>query len=385
MTRSLAVTHVIASLDPKTGGPPNIARDLAAEQARRGHHVVILTEQLPPELVAPPGVEYRLLRSRGAELRSSIAASDVVHLHNVWERVLMRAAATAHASGVPYVLIPNGMLDYWSLAQKKWKKRVALALGYKTMLNRAAALHLGNQHEVEAVKALGVRSALRVIPNGMDLSAIDPLPPATEFRAAWPSLADRPYLLFLGRLHFKKGLDILAEAFALLAARRSDVMLVVAGPDDGAGADFDRRIAAANLTARVERPGPLYGRSKWAALAGAACFCLPSRQEGFSVAILEALACSRPVVISNECHFPEVAEARAGEVVPLDAKATANALERVLADETAASVMGRAGRELVETRFTQQRVGELCEELYNFAITMNQVVRLPTHSERYPC
>src|SRR5690606_27821051 len=113
--------------------------------------------------------------------------------------------------------------------------------------------------------------------------------------------------------------------------------------------DFRRRVAAAGLSDRVHPVGPIYGAAKYEALVDAACFCLPSRQEGFSIAILEALASRLPVIISDQCHFPEVAESGAGVVCPLEATAVANALLRVLRltpEERRA--MGDAGRRLVE-------------------------------------
>ena len=141
--------------------------------------------------------------------------------------------------------------------------------------------------------------------------------------------------------------------------------MVVAGPDDGARADFERRVAAAGLTDRVHMPGPIYGPEKLSAVAGAACFCLPSRQEGFSVAILERWRAARRSWCPPECHFPEVAEAGAGEIVPLDAAAIAAALGRVLADARLPTTrMGKAGRELVAARFTWPRIAERSIETY---------------------
>jgi glycosyltransferase involved in cell wall biosynthesis len=110
--------------------------------------------------------------------------------------------------------------------------------------------------------------------------------------------------------------------------------------------------------------GPLYGRDKIAALVDAACFCLPSRQEGFSLAVTEALACGVPPVISQACHFPEVAEVGAGEVVPLEAGAVAAALARVLSDPQRHDRMAAAGRELVASRYTWSRVAAQTVEAY---------------------
>ncbi|HEY1378387.1 MAG TPA: glycosyltransferase [Gemmataceae bacterium] len=371
------VLHVIETLDPAAGGPPVVAARLAAAQAKLGHAVTILAAEVAAAdklgglvgvrvVPGPTVTRWQAVVGRRAvdDMLPVVRGHDVVHLHGVWDPLLFAAARAARAAGRPYLVTPHGMLDPWSLAQRRWKKRLALALGWRAMLDRAAALHLLNADEQALAAGLGIKAAGVVIPNGVDLDEFDPPPRPELFRRRLPALGDRPYVLFLSRLHYKKGLDYLADAFRILAADRADVHLVVAGPDDGARADFERRVAAAGLADRVHLPGPVYGPEKLSAVAGAACFCLPSRQEGFSVAILEALACGTPAVVSTACHFPEVAEAGAGEVVPLDAAAVATALGRVLADPALRERMGRAGRELVAARFTWPRIAARSVETY---------------------
>jgi glycosyltransferase involved in cell wall biosynthesis len=373
------ILHVIRSLDPAAGGPPVVAAALARVQARRGDRPRIAAADPDPArwagsfglsvdtvvAVRPPGLGETLTGRgpAGAALTALVADADVVHLHGVWDPELLAAARVARTVGRPYLVAPHGMLDPWSLRQKRWKKRLALALGWRSMLDRAAALHLLNADERDLVAALRLAARGAVIPNGIDPDEFAAPPPVDMFRRRLPALGDRPYVLFLSRLHYKKGLDYLADAFARIAPA-TNVDLVVAGPDGGARAEFERRIATAGLADRVHLPGPVYGTEKVAALAGAACFCLPSRQEGFSMAILEALACGTPVVVSANCHFPEVAEAGAGEVVPLDAGAAAAALGRLLADAALRARMGRAGRALVADRFTWDRVADRCDDVY---------------------
>jgi glycosyltransferase involved in cell wall biosynthesis len=374
----MTIVHVVKTLDPAAGGLPVVPVRLAAAQAALGHEVRVLAEhdraaepKVPALCQGVPGAELigfgwltpagpSALLGRGpvyAELAGPDNAADVYHLHGLWEPVLWAAAATARRTGRPYLVAPHGMLDPWSLAQKRWKKRLGLALGWRGLLNGAAALHLLNADEEHLIAPLRLTAPAHVIPNGVFLEEADQGVPGA-FRAAHPELHDQPFILFLSRLHYKKGLDYLADAFRLLAARRPDVRLVVAGPDGGARAEFEHRVSGHGLMERVHLVGPLAGRAKWDALADAAGFCLPSRQEGFSMAILEALACRVPVVASAACHFPEVAEVGAGAVVPLDAESIAAALGRVLDDPQAARRMGAAGRRLVEERFTWQRAAE---------------------------
>jgi glycosyltransferase involved in cell wall biosynthesis len=144
--------------------------------------------------------------------------------------------------------------------------------------------------------------------------------------------------------------------------------LVVAGPDEGAKAAFEAQIANLGIADRVHLVGPIYGARKLSALRDCDCFCLPSRQEGFSLAVTEAMACEAPVVISTQCHFPEVKQAGAGIIVQLNAEAIAAALAAVLCDPAAARQMGRNGRELVVSRFTWPKVAEEMIDNYRRAI-----------------
>lgn len=374
----MKILHVIQTLDPATGGLPAVAVRLAAAQASLGHEVHVLSYQTPgaeraveQSCAEVPGIEavrlHQLQPGRvferlfagnvRHELRTLLSDCCVVHLHGVWDSILRVAAREARRRGVPYVVTPHGMLDPWSLQQRSWKKKLALALGYRKMLNRAGFLHALNRDEQQLLGPLRLTCPVEVIPNGIFLEEIPEAPAANSFRERIGVPHD-PIVLFLSRLHYKKGLDHLAAAFALLAKRRADVHLVVAGPDGGARTAFEEQIRACGLLNRVHVVGPLYGREKFAALHGADCYCLPSRQEGFSIAVLEALVYRLPVVISASCHFPEVAEVGAGHVTELDPEALASAMQKVLDSDHAKSVMGAAGRKLVETRFTWPRVAE---------------------------
>jgi glycosyltransferase involved in cell wall biosynthesis len=289
---------------------------------------------------------------------------DILHLHGIWECIIRVGAIEARRQGKPYVVSPHGMLDPWSLSQRRWKKRVALAMGYRRMVNRAAFLHCLNQDETRLLAPLHLTCRTRTIPNGVFAQEFARLPSPGTFRRLHPELGEVPYVIFLARLHYKKGLDYLARAFETLAKQIQDLHLVVAGPDGGARSDFEAAIARAGLVARTHVLGPIYGPDKIAALVDATVFCLPSRQEGFSAAILEAMACGTPVVITENCHFPEVAGSSAGYVVPLETAAVADALLSVISDPGKANQMGKAGQDMVRTHYTWPTIARLFVDAY---------------------
>ncbi|MBN9046606.1 MAG: glycosyltransferase [Rhizobiales bacterium] len=368
----MKIVHVIGSYDPAKGGPQAVVVRLAAAQAALGHAVTIVSysdaeigRRAAQAVAAIPGfdrVETLLLPTpdlREAVLGGSAAramaplirTADFVHIHGVWEVNLLRAAMLCRRFSVPYCVCCCGMLDVWSMQQKSWKKKLALKLGFRRMLDGAAFIHALNSEEIELMRPLGLKAPPLIIPNGVFLSEVEG---GGDVAVALP----QRFVLFLSRLHYKKGLDILADAYRHIADVFPDTDLVVAGPDGGAEDEFRRRIADYGLQKRVHMVGGLYGADKIAALKRAACFCLPSRQEGFSVAITEALACGVPVAITDACHFPEVAEAAAGVVTPLDAEAVAAGLRRILEDPAAAARMGEAGTKLVRDNYTWPRIAE---------------------------
>jgi glycosyltransferase involved in cell wall biosynthesis len=374
----MKIVHVIASIDPKNGGLQAVAMRLAAAEALTGaevhivaygsaevhRQVVELGTTIPGfsgvtlHILAGPSRLENLFCIRGKrELQRLFPGTAFIHIHGVWEPFLLHASRLS--GDIPYCVCPAGMLDHWSLAQKTWKKKVALRLCYARMLNKAAFIHVLNVDELRAVKPLGFRAPHIIIPNGVFKSEFEPLPAKGLFRGKVGFPENRRYILFLSRLHMKKGLDILAHAFSILARQHPEVDLVVAGPDDGARAGFEALVDTFGLTHRVHLTGPLYGDMKIAALAEAECFCLPSRQEGFSIAILEALACAVPVVISDQCHFPEVADANAGLVVTLDPEAVAKGLDAVLKDRALARTMGENGRRMIFETFTWPAIADV--------------------------
>ncbi|TMV05993.1 glycosyltransferase [Brucella haematophila] len=380
----MKIVHVIGSYDPAKGGPQAVIVRLAAAQAALGHTVTIVSysdedvnrraakaaetipdfDKVQTLLLPMPDLREMLLGSRAAKAMAQlIRSADFVHLHGVWETNLLRASMLCRRFGVPYCICCCGMLDVWSMQQRSWKKKLALALAFRRMLDGAAFIQALNRDEIELMRPLGLKPPSLIIPNGIFLNEVEGDASGAN-SATLAKLPNRRFVLFLSRLHYKKGLDILADAYRRVAPILPDVDLVVAGPDGGAEHDFREQIRQYGLEQRVHLVGGLYGPDKIAALKRAACFCLPSRQEGFSVAITEALACGVPVVITDACHFPEVAEAEAGVVCAVDAEALAAGLMQILDDPTRAVWMGEAGHKLVRDNYTWPRIAAQTIDAY---------------------
>jgi glycosyltransferase involved in cell wall biosynthesis len=291
-------------------------------------------------------------------LKARIEKSDVVHIHALWEEPQHLAAQLARRVGIPYVITPHGMLDPWSLSQKKWKKRLYMAWRLRSNLNRAAALHFTTETEKNLVGRLKLAPPGIIEPIGLDQSDFAQLPPRGTFRARYPAIGDRPVLLFLSRLHYKKGLDLLVPAFARLTDRSA--VLVIAGPDsDGYRAVVERMVADEGVADRVIFTGMLWNADRFAALADADLFVLSSYQENFGIVVIEALAAGTPAIISDQVNlWPDVTSAGAGAVLPMDLDRWVAELDRWLADPELRRDAAEKGRRLVRERYDWDRIAQ---------------------------
>lgn len=395
----MRILHVIPDLDPASGGPPMVVSRLAAAQAAEddlarpgvaAHDVTLacydtpmVREQIESDVRSLPGGKRLTLRfipepagldkvraaGAGRALQPLVRAAEIVHLHGIWAPMLLAAASTARRNRRPYVLAPHGMLDPWALSVKSTKKRVALALGFRKMISGAAALHAHSVYERDSVIEGGWHHDVQIVPNGVFLDEFRPLPPRDAFHKSHPDLQGQPYVLFLARLHEVKGLNLLADAFAAVLPDLSSLRLVVVGPDAGAQNGFVDQVRRLGIADRVHLIGPLYAADKLAAFAGAACFCLPSEHESFGMSVAEAMACGIPVVITENCHFPDVAEVGAGRVVVREVSAIATGLREVLSNPRSAEAMGAAGRALIEDKYTWDRVARASIGMYEQRLT----------------
>ncbi|HLL87741.1 MAG TPA: glycosyltransferase, partial [Tepidisphaeraceae bacterium] len=284
------------------------------------------------------------------------------------ETVQHVAAMTARRSGVPYVFRPCGMLDPWSLSQNRWVKRLFLAVRLRRDLNAAAAVHYTAEAERDLAAPVELNPPTIVEPNGVDLDAFHRLPPRGAFRQQYGIPQDHAIVLFLSRIHPKKGLDLLIPAFAkvVAAAGPSKRVLVLAGPDhDAYRSTVEAIIDQHGLTERAVWTGMLRGADKVQAYVDADLFVLPSYQENFGIVVAEAMAAGLPVVISDKVNLDrDVVAARAGSVVPTQVEPLAVELVRWLADPELRRTAGLAGRQYAFERFDWQAIARRWTDHY---------------------
>ena len=207
------------------------------------------------------------------------------------------------------------------------------------------------------------RDDITIVPNGVDADAFTHLPARGAARQRW-KLGDGPVVLFLGRLAERKGVALLVSAFAGLSQAMPATRLLLAGPDEGMARALNVMIRDLGLAEKVVLTGLLSDSDRLSALAAADCFALPAIGEGFSLAVLEAMACGLPVLISPDCQFPEVVGARAGVTVPRDVAQWSTALRTLLADPSARAAMGGRARDLARSRYTWPLIARQMDAAY---------------------
>lgn len=379
----MKIIHVTDELQPQAGGLVSVPINLAAAQAALGHEVILIgrtgggqlleskeTEKIPDfervQLIDchHPGLVKKIVPIQcRSVLKRHITKGTVVHLHGVWDPVLILAATIARQAGAAYVVTPHSMLHPWQMKRYSWQKKIVFALGWRRMFNNALFIHTLNTDEKKYVSAFGFNAPIEIIPNGIYPEAMTPVEP-NPFLEKNTALKTTPYILFLSRLHNQKGIVHLLAGFEVFAKSNAEVQLVIAGPDYGELPVIEETLLHMKAADRVLLPGPLYGDDKIGALHGASCFALTSLNEGFSVAILEAMACGLPVIISKHCYFPDVESAQAGIISTQAPCSIADSLHRIFSNSTLRTQMGCNAKKLITGSYHWSAIAKQTETLY---------------------
>jgi glycosyltransferase involved in cell wall biosynthesis len=371
--------EVISHLDPKYGGLSAAVPALSAGVRGHGEFDVRLAafcadgEEFRPNGFTAEQMTYwpvgrkswikdQALRSR---FEDALSSASGIHIHGLWEQSTAMAAKSARTLDIPYLISAHGMLEPWALANKRIKKVIYSALVERKNVQGAACLHALTRAEGEQYIRFGATSPIVVIPNGV---AVPEGKDATLFFREFPETEGRRIVLFMARLHEKKGVDMLVKAWASITHEAPEALLVIAGPDaDGMRARLEGVAAGLGITRSVIFAGMLRGAMKWSALAAAECFVLPSFSEGLSIAVLEAMGMGLPVIVTRHCNMPEVEEFKAGWQIEANVEELKAALLEVLSNPPSTNALiGRRGACLVSTRFSWEKVSAQMRDVYRW-------------------
>jgi glycosyltransferase involved in cell wall biosynthesis len=362
----LKILQLVQTLDPSTGGVARAVVTLSEALVRLGHQVEIVTldERYAPWLqkiqipVHPLGsglTSYRYSKSLLPWLRKNGGNYNRVIVHGIWQYLSFASWRRYAGAEIPYYVFPHGMLDPWfkrTFPLKHLKKWLYWPWAdYRVLRDARAVIFTSEEERGEARKSFWLYRARETIsPLGVEAHTSRVSPAENVFLAKFPELRNLQFLLFLGRLHPKKGCDLLIDAFSRVA--RTDSVLVLAGPDQ-IGWEGELRTRAIPLGRRIIFPGMLEGEMKRDAFSAATAFILPSHQENFGISVAEALSFGVPVLISNRVNiWREIDADHAGYVEDDDLQGTTRLIERWLnTNESERLTMRENARRCFQSRF----------------------------------
>jgi glycosyltransferase involved in cell wall biosynthesis len=381
----MKVLHVVPALGSIYGGSTTAILELAESLAKLGVQTDIVTTNANGRQALDVPLQtwiqdrgyriqyfpcwylkdYKLSPALSQWLFRHVRDYDIVNTHAMFSIATLPAYWACQRYGIPYVIHPHGMLETWALSYKSWKKQPYYTLIEKPALERASVIRVLATPEAENIKGLGVKNSLALIPNGIWQQEFDQLPDPEAFYQAFPETRSKTLILFLGRIDPKKGLDLLATAFAKIQSSFPQTHLIIAGPDNiGFLSTAKAYFSQLGCLNSVTFTGMLRGSLKAAAFAASSLYVAPSYSEGFSMSVLEGMACGLPCVITTGCNFPEAADAKAAQIVEINADEIANALLDCLHHPEQAKAMGDRARRFILQNYSWENITANLIEIY---------------------
>lgn len=381
----MKILNVVPSLLPAAGGPSRTVPGLCEGLTATGAAVTLFTTHEPGNdlTVDPATANYEVCLFGGNErsLRSArqiyqtikkrAGDFDLVHVHSLWNQISTVACAAARSAGLPYVLAPLGMLSTTCVRQRHFaRKRIFAAVYDRRTVEGAARLHLASEDELGTL----VSGWFQCPPYFIARNGTAPVGSSepAAWRGRFPELKDRRIMLFFGRLHSIKGLDLQLEALDLLKQKYSDLMWVLIGPDAGEWNRLNHAVHARGLQDHVRWIGPLMGDERFAALADADVLVHTSFYESQAMTINEALAVGVPLVITDSVNYEDVQRAGAGHIVSRSPSAVAAAIDSIFQDPSGSVAMREAGRRFAAAELSWSRIAESVMKSYEEILSEQQ-------------
>lgn len=384
----MKIIHIIENLDDTYGGPaksvPYLAKgldDLGIEQTLVSikYHENESNEVILRYCLKWFTFSYNYIKKirYSKELKNYLIGvcenkkDLILHIHNLWNYIPFISYTIAKRFKIPYIVAIRGSLYPWSLQQGKIQKKIAWNLFQKNTLNYASCIHVTDIEELKAVRNLGIISPIALVPNGINLDEFDNMNNKQISKQNLELEKDKKYILFLSRVHPKKGLEFLVQAWSDLAKKNKNWDLLIVGPiyDEKYYQDIKQLLIRYELDSRVHFKGMINGQDRIDAYSASDLFVLPSHSENFGIAIAEAMAAKLPVITTHGTPWKEIQEYDAGWWVELNQKNIYNALNKAMMNnENELKQKGLNGFELIqqyEWKYQAKKMQQVYEWVLN--------------------
>jgi glycosyltransferase involved in cell wall biosynthesis len=361
----MRIVHTIPSLDINSAGPSYSVPALCSHLIDLGLNVNLVTLRASKQIDNLPYIrsfsQDKFIKRLGFSFEMSHWLDDeaknrkidVIHTHSLWMMPNIYPGWVSAKYNIPFVVSPRGTLSEWAFKSGSIAKNLVWPLLQKPALKSVACFHATAYSEYEDIRRMGFKQPVVIIPNGID------------FPIRKNVKKNKKKLLFLSRIHPKKGLDILLEAWSLLHKKHSDWTLDIAGPDGGSYEAKLKDFVFEKKIDRVNFIGPLYGDDKWNAYANSSLFVLPSFSENFGMVIAEALASSLPVIVSKGTPWQDVAFYNAGWWVDISLDTLTKTLDDAMSSQPDDLILkGENGKKMIHEKCSWPKISKQMLETY---------------------
>ncbi len=358
----MKIVHFVPSIDRASGGVGSFIQLIAKELGRLVElHIITVhsSNELPLEFCKIHYIPSGILCNTRRVWHSIIEQlkPDVIHINCCWTPQCAFTQRWSQELGYRVVLTPHGMLEPWIIRRNYWSRKLpALILYQRRAIERADTLHATAQSERDNLLNLGYNDRIEVIPNGIDVEHI-------EVKRSWNKSRK---ILFLSRVHPKKGVEYLIEAASSLRRELEGYEIIIAGEGEPQYlSQLRSRASKLGVSHLFNFYGGVYGERKWELFREADLFILPTHSENFGIVVAEALACGTPVATTYGTPWRELASHHCGWYTPIGTAATIEVLRSLLSStQSQLEEMGRNGRELINRRYSITLVAREMQSLY---------------------